>query len=75
MVSGLKSKDYAKRLKELGLQSLEERRHQADMQMVYNIMNGTGGLKKETWFEIAEARWHGTGSGVDSSTLEWGEED
>ena len=31
MVSGLKSADYEERLKELGMTTLEERRHQADM--------------------------------------------
>ena len=31
IVSGLKSHVYEDRLKELGLQTLEERRHQADM--------------------------------------------
>ncbi len=72
MVSGLNSKDYAERLKELGLQTLEERRHQADMQMVYKIMNGTGGLKKETWFEMAEARGHGTRSGADPFNIRVG---
>jgi ribonuclease P/MRP protein subunit RPP40 len=72
MVSGLKSKDYAERLKELGLQTLEERRHQADMQMVYKIMHGKGGLKKETWFEMAEARGHGTRSGADPLNIRVG---
>ncbi len=31
MVSGLKSGEYSERLSELGLTTLEERRHQADM--------------------------------------------
>jgi hypothetical protein len=35
MVSGVKSKDYAERRKELGLQAHEGRRHQADIEMVY----------------------------------------
>ena len=53
MVSGLAAKSYEDRLKEWGLQSLEERRHQADMLMVSKILHGTGELKCETWFEMA----------------------
>ena len=50
MVSGLTAHVYEDRLKELGLQSLEERRHQADMLMMHMIMHGGGGLDHQTWF-------------------------
>ena len=53
MVSGLVSQDYEARLTELGLLSLEERRHQADMCLMHKIMNGIGGLHHEIWFEHA----------------------
>ena len=53
MVSGLKAQTYEERLKELGLQTLEERRHQADMFMVHKIIHTSGGLQSETWFEMA----------------------
>ena len=53
MVSGLVSQDYEARLTELGLLSLEERRHQADMCLMHKIMNGIGGLHHEIWFERA----------------------
>jgi len=56
MVSGLQSKVYEDRLKELGLQTLEERRHQADMVMVHKIMHGVGGLNPATWFESAASQ-------------------
>jgi hypothetical protein len=56
MVSGLQSKVYEDRLKELGLQTLEERRHQADMVMVHKIMHGVGGLNPATWFESATSQ-------------------
>ena len=36
MVSGLISHSYEDRLKELGIQTLEERRHQADMHMMHD---------------------------------------
>ena len=38
MVSGLKAHTYEDRLKELGLTTLEERRHQADMAQTYKIV-------------------------------------
>jgi hypothetical protein len=34
---------------------LEERRHQADLSMVYKIMHEENGLDPGTWFERAEA--------------------
>ena len=51
MVSKLKSQVYEDRLKELGLQTLEERRHKADMHMVHKIMHGGGNLDHQTWFQ------------------------
>ena len=53
MVSGLKAQTYEERLKELGLQTLEERRHQADRHMVHKIIHTSKGLQSETWFEMA----------------------
>ena len=53
MVSGLHSKVYEERLKELGLQTLEERRHQADRCMMHKIMHGLGGIDHGAWFEKA----------------------
>jgi hypothetical protein len=50
MVSGLLSRDYEARLRELGLTTLEERRHQADMLMLYKAQNGYGQLNEEGWF-------------------------
>ena len=53
MVSVLTGRDYEARLKELGLQMLEERHHQADMCTVYKIMHGQGGIQYRSWFEKA----------------------
>jgi hypothetical protein len=50
-VSGLSSATYEEKLLELGLPTLEERRHQADMCMVHKILHGKGELKADTWFE------------------------
>jgi hypothetical protein len=53
MESGLKSDEYSERLSELGLPTLEERRHQADMAMVHKILCGRGSLDFSQWFERA----------------------
>jgi hypothetical protein len=45
---------YEKRLRELDLQTVSERRHQADMARVHKILHGRGGLDYTTWFERAE---------------------
>jgi ribonucleases P/MRP protein subunit RPP40 len=50
MVSGLRSAGYEDRLRELGLTTLEERRHRADMLQMFKIMNGAGGLEITDWF-------------------------
>ena len=53
MVSGLKSADYEGRLKELGITTLEERRHQADMLYVYKVLTGREDVDKCQWFTMA----------------------
>ena len=53
MVSGLKAADYEGRLKELGMFSLEERRHQADMLYVYKVLTGRENVDKDQWFTMA----------------------
>ena len=53
MISGLKAKEYADRLKELEMTSLEERRHQADMTMVYKVLTGKDQVDPTEWFTMA----------------------
>jgi hypothetical protein len=53
MVSGLKSDQYSERLVELGMPTLEERHHQADMAMEHKLTNRRGGLDPAQWFEMA----------------------
>jgi ribonucleases P/MRP protein subunit RPP40 len=50
MVSGLTSRIYEERLAKLGLTTLEERRHQADMLLMYKIVHGGENLTRDTWF-------------------------
>jgi ribonucleases P/MRP protein subunit RPP40 len=51
MVSGLQGRTYEDRLRELGLTTLEERRHQFDMAQMYKICTEKDGLRREDWFE------------------------
>jgi hypothetical protein len=71
MVSGLKGESYEDRLKELELTTLEERRHQADMQMVHKIMNGYAELDPETWFERETEPVHATRSVTDPLNIKF----
>ncbi len=54
-MSGLKStgNEDNERLVELGMPTLEERRHQADIAMFHKITNRKGGLDPSQWFDIA----------------------
>jgi hypothetical protein len=54
MVSGLEGQTYEDKLRELGLLTLEERRHQGDMCMVHKIMHEESGLGPGTRFEKAK---------------------
>ena len=53
MVSGLKSAVYGERLKELGMTTLTERRHQADMAMVHKIISRREMGEPAEWFVMA----------------------
>ena len=50
MVSGLENQTYEARLEELGLLTLEERRHQSDMVQLYNIIHGWDNVDPAHWF-------------------------
>jgi hypothetical protein len=64
MISGLTTVNYPDRLKELGLESLEERRHQADMVLMHKIVHGVGNLDIGHWFDTFEGR-RATRAGAD----------
>ena len=53
MVSGLRATGYEDRLKELGMVTLEERRHQADMLHMYKMITGKDTTDPSTWFRMA----------------------
>jgi ribonucleases P/MRP protein subunit RPP40 len=56
MVSGLAARDYETRCEELGIQTLESRRIEQDLCLVYRFITGRGNLRPETLFERAEER-------------------
>jgi len=53
MISGLQSKEYEDRLKELGLQSLEERRIRYDMIQVFKLMHNYDDVDRRQFFQTA----------------------
>ncbi len=55
MVSGLKGRTYEERLIELGMATLEERRHQTDMLQVYKILQGKDRVEPTQWFQLVNS--------------------
>jgi len=53
MISGLNSRTYEDKLKELGIVTLEERRHQMDMLQTYKILSGKDRVDPNVWFYMA----------------------
>jgi hypothetical protein len=51
MVNGLTG-TYEEKLRQLGMQSLEKRREEADLVLVYKIVNGKCSIDGEKWFEM-----------------------
>ena len=56
MISGLKGENYEEKLKELGLQSLEDRRVRFDMIETYKTIHGLNHLNKNKFFDFAAER-------------------
>jgi hypothetical protein len=57
------------RLRELGHLTLEERRHQLDMQQVHRILSGKDRVKSDTWFKIASGGERVTRAAADPLNL------
>ena len=53
MISGLAGRNYEDKLKELGMVTLEERRHQTDMCQTYKILSGKEKVDPTSWFTMA----------------------
>jgi hypothetical protein len=65
MVSGLKTDRYKERLKEIGLTTLEERRHRLHMVPTYKILTGKENVKSDTWFQLASGAARATRPAAD----------
>ena len=52
-VTGLRGDTYEERLRELGMTTLEERRHRADMVMTHRILTKQEGGNASEWFNMA----------------------
>jgi ribonucleases P/MRP protein subunit RPP40 len=68
MISGLKGKNYDKKLAEIGLDSLEKRRTAADICMAHKILHGIGDLNPDDWFDKMPDG-HGTRASADPLNL------
>jgi hypothetical protein len=56
MIKGLSQDSYDGKLKELGLQSLKERREEADLIMAYKLLNGKLPVKSDNWPKLVNER-------------------
>jgi hypothetical protein len=55
MVSGLAGRDYEKKCKEIGLETLKERREIQDMAQVYKLVHGIDKVSRTKLFEFVPA--------------------
>jgi hypothetical protein len=69
MISGLQGSTYEERSKELGLTTLDERRHQADMVQTFKIMQGHDRVASNTWFQRVDVTVRTTRSASDPLNL------
>jgi hypothetical protein len=69
MVTGLAGRTYEERLKELGMVSLAERRHQLDMVQTYKILTGKDNVSRDNWFQMADSTGRVTRAAEDPLNL------
>jgi len=69
MISGLKGTTYEEKLREIGLTTLEERRHQADMIQAFKIIRGFDKVDSNTWFQEVDVSIRTTRSAADPLNL------
>jgi hypothetical protein len=56
IVSGSRSETNEYRLRQLSFISFQERKHSLDMLQTYKVLKGHGGVKSDTWFQMASDR-------------------
>ena len=54
MISGLKGETYEEKLKELGIQTLEDRRTRYDLIQTFKIISRTEDVEPSTWFKMVD---------------------
>ena len=69
-MSGLKGPTFDEKLEELGMETLEERRHQKDKQQTYKILYTQDRVDRAAWFEMAAASGRVTRTGGGSTEPE-----
>jgi len=70
MVGGLQGSTYPEKLRELGLQTLEDRRQEADLTLMYEVIRGECKVRGEKWYKMAEDTGHRTRATADPCRLE-----
>jgi hypothetical protein len=53
MINGLAGKTYEEKLSEIGMETLSERRKEADLVQFFKVMNGQSTVNRQNWFETA----------------------
>jgi hypothetical protein len=53
MINGLAGKTYEEKLSEIGLETLSERRKEADLVQFFKVMKGHSTVNRQDWFETA----------------------
>ena len=69
MISGLGSGSYEDKLKDLGLQSLEDRRWRSDMIKAFKIIHGVDNVDRNRWFKMVDTNPMATQTRFNSSPL------
>jgi len=70
MIGGLQGATYRAKLKELGLQSLEERRIEADLILAYKVLNKKCNVNSANWFKKRDTGTVTTRAGDDALRLD-----
>lgn len=70
MIGGLKGSSYSEKLKELGLQSLQERRDEADLLLAYKVINKRCNVDSSKWFKMRETGPRATRAGDDNLRMD-----
>jgi hypothetical protein len=68
-IQRLEGESYEEKLKELGLPTLEDRRHHADMLQTFKILRGIDRVDHSTWFQLAAETGRATRSADDPLNL------